>query len=145
MRCIRRGVKIAACMLRPMRKILGTSCSVVIALAGCAGPGPEVTDGSAPAAPETAPEQVAAEQPAETTPAPAVNAAPPAGATSTVALTTDTAIPTRDGTIRGDRIAWLAPYFARFPDRRAASTLRLPERMTSANLGGNLAAYFFPD
>ena len=52
-----------------MRKILGTSCSVVIALAGCAGPGPEVTDGSAPAAPETAPEQVAAEQPAETTPA----------------------------------------------------------------------------
>ena len=80
-----------------MRKILGTSCSIVIALAGCAGPGPEVTDGSAPAAPETAPEQLAAEQPAETTPAPAVNAAPPAGATSTVALTTDTAIPTRDG------------------------------------------------
>ncbi len=84
-----------------MRKILGTSCSVVIALAGCAGPGPEVTDGSAPGAPEmtpeTAPQQAAAEQPAETTPAPAVNAAPPAGATSTVALTTDTAIPTRDG------------------------------------------------
>ena len=84
-----------------MRKILGTSCSIVIALAGCAGPGPEVTDGSAPAAPEmtpeTAPQQATAEQPAETTPAPAVNAAPPAGATSTVALTTDTAIPTRDG------------------------------------------------
>jgi len=81
-----------------MRKILGTSCSVVIALAGCAGPGPEVTDGSAPeTAPETAPQQAAAEKPAETMPAPAVKTAPPAGATSTVALTTDTAIPTRDG------------------------------------------------
>ena len=84
-----------------MRKILGTSCSVVIALAGCAGPGPEVTDGSAPPAPETAPEtapqQAAAEKPADTMPAPAVNTVPPAGATSTVALTTDTAIPTRDG------------------------------------------------
>jgi len=84
-----------------MRKILGTSCSVVIALAGCAGPGPEVTDGSAPNAPETAPEtapqHAAAEKPAESMPAPAVKTAPPAGATSTVALTTDTAIPTRDG------------------------------------------------
>ncbi len=84
-----------------MRKILGTSCSVVIALAGCAGPGPEVTDGSAPAAPETAPEtapqQAAAEKPAETMPAPAVNTVPPAGATSAVKLSTDTAIPTRDG------------------------------------------------
>ena len=84
-----------------MRKILGTSCSVVIALAGCAGPGPEVTDGSAPAAPETAPEtapqQAAAEKPAETMPAPDVNTVPPAGATSAVKLTTDTAIPTRDG------------------------------------------------
>jgi len=84
-----------------MRKILGTSCSIVIALAGCAGPGPEVTDGSAQAAPEmtpeTAPQQAVAEKPAETMPAPAVVAAPPAGATSTVTLTTDTAIPTRDG------------------------------------------------
>lgn len=80
-----------------MRKILGTSCSVVIALAGCAGPGPEVTDGSAPSAPETAPAQAAAGTPAETVPAPVVPAAPPAGATSTVQLTTDTAVPTRDG------------------------------------------------
>jgi sulfur carrier protein ThiS len=87
-----------------MRKILGTSCSIVIALAGCAGPGPEVADGSAPAAPEmaettpeTAPQQAVAEKPAETMPAPAVNTVPPAGATSAVKLTTDTAIPTRDG------------------------------------------------
>jgi poly(beta-D-mannuronate) lyase len=51
-------------------------------------------------------------------------------------------IPTRDGAVRGDRVAWLAPYLARFPEHRDAVTFPLPERMTSSNLGGNLAAYY---
>lgn len=55
-------------------------------------------------------------------------------------------IPVRDGYLRGDRIAWLAPYASRFPSRSsAARALPLPERMTSTDLGGNLAALFpFP-
>jgi poly(beta-D-mannuronate) lyase len=54
-------------------------------------------------------------------------------------------IPTRDGAIRGDRVAWLAPYLTRFPDRRDDIGIPLPERMTSSSLGGNLAAYYTLD
>ena len=54
-------------------------------------------------------------------------------------------LPTRDGAIRGDRIAWLAPYLKRFPERKAvAEGIALPERMTSSNLGGNLRTLFEP-
>ncbi len=53
------------------------------------------------------------------------------------------ALPTREGTVRGDRIAWLAPYLARFPEARARLRgLEVPDRLTSSNLGGNLSAYF---
>lgn len=52
-------------------------------------------------------------------------------------------LPTKNGMIRGDRVAWLAPYLKRFPEARTAlGTLRLPDRMTSSNLGGNLSVLF---
>lgn len=52
-------------------------------------------------------------------------------------------LPTKNGVIRGDRVAWLAPYFRRFPEKRAAlGALRLPDRMTASTLGGNLSTLF---
>lgn len=52
-------------------------------------------------------------------------------------------LPTRSGALRGDRIAWLAPYLKRFPEKRSLiEGLKMPERMTSSNLGGNLGALF---
>ncbi|WP_181702168.1 alginate lyase family protein [Chthonobacter albigriseus] len=52
-------------------------------------------------------------------------------------------IPTRSGAIRGDRVAWLAPYLKRFPQKRSVvAGIKLPERLTSSNLGGNLGTLF---
>jgi poly(beta-D-mannuronate) lyase len=52
-------------------------------------------------------------------------------------------LPTKNGAIRGDRVAWLQPYFTRFPEKRElAAGIKLPDRMTSTNLGGNLSGLF---
>lgn len=52
------------------------------------------------------------------------------------------AIPTKDGHLRGDRFAWVEPYFKRFGGNETAYGFSLERPLFSSNLGGRLTTYF---
>jgi poly(beta-D-mannuronate) lyase len=47
-------------------------------------------------------------------------------------------LPTSDGAIRGDRLAWVEPYFKRFGGSEADYGIKLNRPLFSSNLGGRL-------
>lgn len=51
------------------------------------------------------------------------------------------AIPSRDGHPRGDRFAWVDPYFRRFGGSEADYGFSLERPLFSSNLGGRITAY----
>ncbi len=47
-----------------------------------------------------------------------------------------------DGTIRGDRVAWIEPYLKRFPNQDWASKLNFKRPLKSSKIGGNLTLLY---
>jgi poly(beta-D-mannuronate) lyase len=52
------------------------------------------------------------------------------------------ALPTNDGFLRGDRLAWVDAYFARFPEFANKYKLNLNRPLFSSNIGGRITVMY---